>query len=113
MSGLDPSIRLLQRKMDCRVIGERSDAVLRTAMPDEIKALLSNAANSSALNLKFASLHCAFRGKLQIRKGIGKFMILAWLRHGNSLEALIETLTKTMKRASEPPHWREDECIGC
>jgi hypothetical protein len=33
MRGLDPRIHLF-RMMDCRVIGERSDAVLRTAMPD-------------------------------------------------------------------------------
>jgi hypothetical protein len=32
MRGLDPRIHHLE-KMDCRVIGERSDAVLRTAMP--------------------------------------------------------------------------------
>jgi hypothetical protein len=41
--GLDPGIHPLQRKMDCRVIGEQSDAVLRTAMRgnDEMKALPS------------------------------------------------------------------------
>jgi hypothetical protein len=37
IAGLDPAIQLafedLTRKMDARVIGERSDAVLRTAMP--------------------------------------------------------------------------------
>jgi hypothetical protein len=36
MPGLDPGIHFSLRlffEMDCRVIGERSDAVLRTAMP--------------------------------------------------------------------------------
>jgi hypothetical protein len=33
MRGLDPRIHLLQKMMDCRGIGERSDAVLQTAMP--------------------------------------------------------------------------------
>jgi hypothetical protein len=32
MCGLDPRIHLF-KTMDCRVIGERSDAALRTAMP--------------------------------------------------------------------------------
>jgi len=38
MRGLDPRIHLLQKMMDCRNIGERSDAVLRTAMPGELIA---------------------------------------------------------------------------
>jgi hypothetical protein len=97
MSGLDPGIHL-QRKMDCRFKPGN----------DETKTFPSNAANSSALSLKFASLHGAFRSKLQIRKGTGRFLILAWSRIGNSLEAL----TEKIKRTSEP-RWREDECIGC
>jgi hypothetical protein len=38
MRGLDPRIHLLSKMMDCRVIGERSDAVLRTAMQHEQSA---------------------------------------------------------------------------
>jgi hypothetical protein len=33
IAGLDPAIHLLAKMMDARLIGERSDAVLRTAMP--------------------------------------------------------------------------------
>jgi hypothetical protein len=33
MRGLDPRTHLLSKMMDCRVVGERSDAILRTTMP--------------------------------------------------------------------------------
>jgi hypothetical protein len=35
MRGLDPRIHHLRKTMDHRGIGERSDAVLRTAMPGD------------------------------------------------------------------------------
>jgi hypothetical protein len=49
MRGLDPRIHRFAKKPDRRVIGERSDAVLRTAMPgDDIECVATGLPQNEA-----------------------------------------------------------------
>jgi hypothetical protein len=116
-TGLDPVVHADSRReratkkcirpgrMDCRIIGERSDAVLRTAMSgnDEMKSHSRGAIPRPSF-ANAATLKCEESGAIRKRRGGACFSLCAYARFARSRVSLRSTqATKKNNKGSGTP----------